>query len=84
MPAIITHYFYGQDMYFTAANSLKSESDEERKAYLLGCQGPDPFESLDLDPRLKEYRNIAKLLHTEKIEECIAAFKGSLAYLSDH
>ena len=62
----------------------RSVSDEERKAYLLGCQGPDPFESLDLDPRLKEYRNIAKLLHTEKIEECIAAFKGSLAYLSDH
>lgn len=84
MPAIITHHFYGQDMYFTVANSLESHSEEERKAYLLGCQGPDPFESLDLDPRMKEFRGLSEKLHSERIEECLAAFKDSLAYLSDH
>lgn len=84
MPAIMTHYFYGEDTYFTTANTLRSHTGEEKQAYLLGCQGPDPFESLQLAPRLHEYKRLGLKLQTDQIEECLANFKGSLAYLSDH
>ena len=42
MPALITHYLFGEEA-LPALPSGSVASQEERDAFLLGCQGPDPF-----------------------------------------
>lgn len=62
MPAILTHDFFGRDALATI-DELKGATPEQRRAYLLGCQGPDPLFYLPADPTISNDNNIGHLMH---------------------
>ena len=54
MPALITHDFFGRDVYdrlYTFIGGSRDEAD----AFLLGNQGPDPLFYLVLSPQLRAH-----------------------------
>ena len=59
MPAILTHDFFGKDAFDIAAGKLGFSTMEEREAFLLGNQGPDPLFYLAADPLLHRYAKYA-------------------------
>lgn len=81
MPAIITHDFFGQDIYKTL-HSFIGESRDEYHAFLLGCQGPDPLFYSVLVPRLHRVTHLGTTMHSEKPNELLVGFKQSLSLLS--
>ncbi len=42
MPALITHYLFGEEALHRLGHDL-CPTDQARDAFLIGCQGPDPF-----------------------------------------
>ena len=66
MPAILTHDFFGKDAFDIAAGKLGFSTMEEREAFLLGNQGPDPLFYLAADPLLHRYAKYASIMHKEK------------------
>ncbi|MBQ6455374.1 MAG: zinc dependent phospholipase C family protein [Eggerthellaceae bacterium] len=82
MPAIISHYFFGQDAY-QHEKGLVGPSIEERDAFLLGNQGPDPIYFTVLAPPLAKYHTLAVDMHHEKTSELLASLKQSLETLSE-
>lgn len=82
MPAIITHDFFGRDVYdklYTTIGGSKDEAD----AFLLGNQGPDPLFYCVVSPSLAKYNRLGSKLHHENPAEVLAAFKASLSILSE-
>ena len=63
MPAILTHDFFGKDAFDIAAGKLGFSTMEEREAFLLGNQGPDPLFYLAVDPLLHRYAKYASIMH---------------------
>lgn len=80
MPAIITHDFFGRDIY----NSLFSQiggSRDEADAFLLGNQGPDPLFYAAISPQLGGQHKLGHIMHERKPSELLVAFKESLGVL---
>lgn len=65
MPAIITHDRFAHEMLELPATSFIS-STEEKNAFLLGSQGPDPLFFCVVTPHLAPYRNLGSLMHDKK------------------
>ena len=82
MPALITHDFFGQDVYDRLFRDIGGTRDEA-EAFLLGNQGPDPLFYAVADPRLHEHNRLGNVMHSEKPSELIKAFKDSLGILDD-
>ncbi|MEG0323271.1 MAG: peptidase [Raoultibacter sp.] len=82
MPAIITHDFFGQDVYHDLHTTI-GETRDEYEAFLLGNQGPDPLFYTVINPRLHEFNHLGSTMHDEKPSELIAAFKQGLSVLSE-
>lgn len=82
MPAIITHYFFGQDAYRLFGSQV-GDSDDERDAFLLGNQGPDPLFFTVLAPSIAKYHALGVTMHHEKPNELLAALKRSLDTLPE-
>ena len=82
MPALITHDFFGQDVYDHIFRNVGGTRDEA-EAFLLGNQGPDPLFYAVADPRLHEHNRLGNVMHGEKPSELIKAFKDSLGILDD-
>ena len=82
MPAIITHYLFGQDAY-QRAESLIGASIEERDAFLLGNQGPDPLYFAVLAPSIAKHHTLGIDMHREKPSELLVALKQSLETLPE-
>ena len=82
MPALITHDFFGQDVYDHIFRNGGGTRDEA-EAFLLGNQGPDPLFYAVADPRLHEHNRLGNVMHSEKPSELIKAFKDSLGILDD-
>lgn len=83
MPAILTHDFFGKDVYATHA-SLIGESPDERDAFLLGNQGPDPLFYLVLTRRMKPFFRLGSDMHHRNPSQLIACLKASLDVLEEH
>lgn len=80
MPALITHDFFGRDVYdrlYTFIGGSRDEAD----AFLLGNQGPDPLFYTVISPQLREHNRLGSTMHNKKPSELIAAFKNSLDIL---
>lgn len=80
MPALITHDFFGRDVYdrlYTFIGGSRDEAD----AFLLGNQGPDPLFYTVISPQLREHNRLGSIMHNKKPSELIAAFKNSLDIL---
>lgn len=82
MPAIITHDFFGRDIYGLLCNCI-GDSPEEIDAFLLGCQGPDPLFYTVISPDLRPYEHLGDVMHTKKTTDLLCALKNSLSALSD-
>lgn len=81
MPAIITHDFFGRDVY-DRLFSLIGGSRDEADAFLLGNQGPDPLFYTVISPGLRSHNRLGNTMHSEKPAELLKAFKDSLSILS--
>ena len=82
MPAIITHYLFGQDAY-QRFESLVGSSADERDAFMLGNQGPDPLYFTVLAPSIAKHHELAVAMHHEKPSELLVALKRSLDTLPE-
>ena len=54
---------------------------EEREAFLLGNQGPDPLFYLAADPLLHRYAKYASIMHKEKTPELLLSMRDAIAPL---
>ena len=82
MPAILTHDFFGQDVYATHSHII-GKSFDERDAFLLGNQGPDPLFYVILSPSMKAFFGLGGTMHHETPTKLLLAMKESLDVLSD-
>ena len=81
MPAIITHDFFGRDVYDRLYNTIGGSRDEA-DAFLLGNQGPDPLFYIVISPYLHEHNRLGNTMHSKLPTELIKAFKDSLGILN--
>lgn len=83
MPAFITHYLYGVDMYQTlTSKDLKSIIYHNQNAYKLGLQGPDVFFfDLPLIFGPSEY-NVGNHMHEHKVSLFFHNYLEKLATLT--
>lgn len=72
MPAILTHDFFGRAIY-EQHRALIGVSDDEREAFLLGNQGPDPLFYAIIDPRRSTVFYLGRTIHNEKPTEFLTA-----------
>ncbi|MEG0070372.1 MAG: peptidase [Raoultibacter sp.] len=82
MPAIMTHDFFGRDVYDELYNLIGGSRDE-CDAFLLGNQGPDPLFYSVISPRLAKFNNLGSTIHNEKPSEVLCALKHSLSILDE-
>lgn len=81
MPAIITHNFFGQEVYHDLHTTI-GETRDEYEAFLLGNQGPDPLFYALVNPLLHEFKDLGSILHSEKPNELLVAMRQGLEILS--
>ncbi|MBQ9021492.1 MAG: zinc dependent phospholipase C family protein [Eggerthellaceae bacterium] len=80
MPAVLTHDFFGRDV-LDAFGSLDNASIDERDAFLLGNQGPDPLFFLALTPTQLSWRKLGSTMHRKHPTELLHALGQSLNIL---
>ena len=80
MPAILTHDFFARDVLSDHPESIGPNSDE-RDAFLLGSQGPDPLFFLAMTPKLNRLHALGNIMHDDKPAELIVNLKRSLDVL---
>lgn len=73
MPAIITHYCFGEDALVSFPDICGSTRDE-CDAFLLGNQGPDPLFFV-FGPEPFGTNKLARRMHNEKTAQLLAAFR---------
>jgi hypothetical protein len=74
MPAVLTHHLFGKAVISQLGGGVFPTRDE-REAFLLGNQGPDPFFYALLTPSLKEVKAFGSTLHSERIDASLAAMR---------
>ena len=82
MPAIITHDTFGQDAYARHFSSIGGTKDEA-EAFLLGNQGPDPLFYSIANPLLSSVHRRGNIMHKEKPNEILVAFKQAIDALDE-
>lgn len=66
MPAILTHDFFGKSVADDAAKLLGFVTEDERCAFLLGNQGPDPLFYLCIDPLMSKWEPLGNVMHSAR------------------
>ena len=82
MPAIITHDTFGQDAYARHFSTIGGTKDEA-EAFLLGNQGPDPLFYSIANPLLAPVHKLGNIMHKEKPNEILIAFKQAICALDE-
>lgn len=80
MPALITHDTFGRELHERNPH-VAGATSEERDAYLLGNQGPDPLFYSIASPSLWKFSNLGSVMHDRKPSELLVAFKQSIDIL---
>ncbi len=79
MPALLTHDFFGQDAYGCAMDHVDLLTPDERDAFLLGNQGPDPFFYLTIMPTTpRDRRDIGQTLHHQSPAVTLSRLRAGL------
>lgn len=84
MPAIMTHDLFGQEAYEALLPICEMYTPDERDAFLLGNQGPDPLFYLALVPPLEEFRALGDRMHHEDPTSSILALRAAVDALADN
>ena len=77
MPSIITHDTFGREIYSNLTDVI-GHSEDEKQAFLLGCQGPDVFFYGIINPLLPQVNKIGQKLHRNNCSETICALAMSI------
>ncbi|WP_283170953.1 zinc dependent phospholipase C family protein [Curtanaerobium respiraculi] len=80
MPAIITHDLFGRDFHQRAPQLVGSGKDE-RLAFLLGNQGPDPLFYAVADFRIRQWAHAGTVMHQQNSAALLAALPHAVAAL---
>ena len=78
MPAILTHDFFGRDAYDDVSASRGFVTQQQRQAFLLGNQGPDPLFYLVADPLVGRENRVGGLMHHAKPARLLSALRDAL------
>ena len=82
MPAILTHGFFGRDAYDDVSASRGFVTPQQRQAFLLGNQGPDPLFYLVADPFVGGENRVGGLMHHVKPARLLSALRDALTMLT--
>lgn len=77
MPSIITHDTFGRELY-AELNETIGQSEDEKQAFLLGCQGPDVFFYGIVNPLTPQANRLAKKLHRSRCTEFLCGLALSV------
>lgn len=81
MPALIAHYLFGLDALASkrcAAGDVAA-SPAGRSAFLLGCQGPDPFFFAFTPPRMATKHVLGRRMHRECVAEAFESLRANVS-----
>lgn len=77
MPAAITHYLFGRDVY-ESIHEIVGTTRDETDAFLLGNQGPDPLFYGAINLPTMKVATFGSTMHSENTVELIEAFRQAL------
>ena len=83
MPALITHHLFGEQSAERLPKGIIT-TEEERIAFILGNQGPDPFFFRFRTPRLKECMHLAQVMHRSRMSAQLSALRDGVSHLPKH
>lgn len=75
MPAILTHDLFGRGVLEDAADLLGFRSIDERDAFLLSNQGPDPLFYLVIDPLMHKWGPLGNAMHATNSADLLLAMR---------
>lgn len=84
MPAILTHDFFGRGVLEDVTSLMGLRSIDERDAFLLGNQGPDPLFYLAVDPLMRKWRPLGGALHEASSATVLLAVREAALRLEGH
>jgi len=84
MPALITHHLFGEEAARRLPDTLLS-SEEEKIAFLLGNQGPDPFlfRFRTLPEAATSCHRLGNRMHREKVHQAFYSLRGAVVQLRE-
>ena len=82
MPALVTHYLFGESILPELPSRLRA-TDAQRKAFLVGNQGPDPFFFAVTTARGSEVRSMGHHMHNGHIAAVFDALRDGCARLPE-
>lgn len=82
MPALITHRLFGEESIDRLACGLLS-TDDERAAFLLANQGPDPFFFRVRTPHMGTCMQLARVMHRSHMSEQFAVLREGVSRLPE-
>ncbi|MDO4437495.1 MAG: zinc dependent phospholipase C family protein [Coriobacteriaceae bacterium] len=80
MPALITHRLFGEESIDRLPAGIVS-GDDERAAFLLANQGPDPFFFRFRTPHLSTCMELARVMHRSRMSRQLAALRDGVSHL---
>lgn len=80
MPALITHHLFGEESVDRLPEGIVS-SEEERIAFVLGNQGPDPFFFRFRTPYIKNCMHLAQVMHRSRMTRQLEALRDGVSHL---
>lgn len=80
MPALITHHLFGEESIDRLPQGVIT-SDEERIAFILGNQGPDPFFFHMLTPRISDCMSLAQVMHRSRMSRQFSCLRDGVSHL---
>lgn len=83
MPALITHHLFGEESIDRLPAGIVT-SDEERCAFLLGNQGPDPFFFRVRTPYMRDCMQLARVMHRSRMSKQFACLRNGVSRLQKH
>ena len=83
MPALITHHLFGEESIDRLPAGIVT-SDEERCAFLLGNQGPDPFFFRVRTPYMRDCMQLARVMHRSRMSKQFACLRDGVSHLQKH
>ena len=72
MPSTITHDTFGREIYDQLLEEI-GQSEDEKQAFLLGCQGPDPLFYGVINPMIPSSNSFAKKMHRYNCTDFLTA-----------
>lgn len=82
MPALITHHLFGEESLERLPEGVVT-SDDERAAFLLANQGPDPFFFRVRTPNMSSCMELARRMHRARISRQFATLRDGVSRLPE-